>query len=76
VLGLARFTELDERYAFAQIATVLEIAVAAGELRVDDPRVTVPLAARAGRFGGLRPELAPHRCWLAFRWPRMSASGK
>lgn len=37
VLGIARFTELDERYAFAEIVAVLEAAVAQGELRVDDP---------------------------------------
>jgi AcrR family transcriptional regulator len=37
VLGLARFTELDERYAFASIATELKAAVDAGRLHTDDP---------------------------------------
>ncbi len=37
VLGLARFTELDERYAFATIAAELSAASAAGRLRVEDP---------------------------------------
>jgi hypothetical protein len=37
VLGLARFTELDERYAFAAISEALAAAAAAGKLRADDP---------------------------------------
>jgi len=37
VLGLARFTELDERYAFASIAAELKAAAEAGRLRADDP---------------------------------------
>jgi AcrR family transcriptional regulator len=37
VLGLARFTELDERYAFATIAAELRAAAEAGRLRADDP---------------------------------------
>lgn len=37
VLGLARFTELDERYAFAAIVETLRSASAAGALRVEDP---------------------------------------
>jgi AcrR family transcriptional regulator len=37
VLGLARFTELDERYALAAIAEELRAATAAGRLRVEDP---------------------------------------
>ena len=37
VLGLARFTELDERYAHAVIVHALEAAAAAGSIRVDDP---------------------------------------
>jgi AcrR family transcriptional regulator len=37
VLGLARFTELDERYALATIAAELRAAADAGRLRVDDP---------------------------------------
>ena len=37
VLGLARLTELDERFAFAAIAERLRAAHDAGRLRVDDP---------------------------------------
>jgi AcrR family transcriptional regulator len=37
VLGLARFTELDEQFAFAAIAGQLRAASEAGRLRVDDP---------------------------------------
>lgn len=37
VLGLARFTELDEQFAFAAIADLLRAAHDAGRLRVDDP---------------------------------------
>lgn len=37
VLGLARFTELDEKFAFAAIADRLRAARDADRLRVDDP---------------------------------------
>jgi AcrR family transcriptional regulator len=37
VLGLTRFTELDERYAFAEIVAALQAATAAGKLSVEDP---------------------------------------
>src|SRR5262252_799919 len=37
VLGLARFTELDEKFAFAAIAGQLRAARDAGRLRVEDP---------------------------------------
>ena len=37
VLGLARFTELDEKFAFTAIADRLRAARDAGRLRVDDP---------------------------------------
>jgi hypothetical protein len=37
VLGLARFTELDERFAFTAIADRLRAAHDAGRLRVDAP---------------------------------------
>jgi AcrR family transcriptional regulator len=50
VLGLARFTELDERDAFEVIVAVLEAAVAAGQLSIDDPptmaRLLLGLATR------------------------------
>lgn len=38
VLGPARFTELDERYAFAAIVAALEAAAQSGALRVADPQ--------------------------------------
>jgi AcrR family transcriptional regulator len=37
VLGLARFTELDERYVVASISTELKAAAEAGRLRAGDP---------------------------------------
>lgn len=43
VLGLARFTELDERYAVVAIVAALEAAVAAGEIAVDDPETLARL---------------------------------
>jgi AcrR family transcriptional regulator len=50
VLGLARFTELDERDAFEVIVTILEAAVAADRLSIDDPptmaRLLLGLATR------------------------------
>jgi AcrR family transcriptional regulator len=53
VLGLARFTELDERYAFAEIVAVIEAAVAEGELRVDDPETFTRLLFGALTRGGM-----------------------
>ena len=43
VLGPARFTELDERYAFAVIVPALRAATEAGALRVDDPETVTRL---------------------------------
>jgi hypothetical protein len=37
VLGLARFTELDEKFAYPEIVFALESAVNGGRLQVDDP---------------------------------------
>jgi AcrR family transcriptional regulator len=48
VLGLVRFTELDERYALAATIAVLEAADESGALAVDDP----PTVARL-LFGAL-----------------------
>jgi len=52
VLGLARFTELDERYAYTAIADGLRTAAAAGGLRADDPetmaRLLLGALTRAG----------------------------
>jgi AcrR family transcriptional regulator len=53
VLGLARFTELDERHAFAEIVAVLTLAVSAGELRVDDPETVTRLLLGALTRGGM-----------------------
>jgi AcrR family transcriptional regulator len=53
VLGLARFTELDERYAFASIVAVLKLAVDAGELRVDDPETVTRLLLGAMTRGAM-----------------------
>ncbi|MGH9096726.1 MAG: TetR/AcrR family transcriptional regulator [Acidimicrobiales bacterium] len=53
VLGLARFTELDERYAFAEIVAVIEAAVVKGELRVDDPETFTRLLFGALTRGGM-----------------------
>jgi AcrR family transcriptional regulator len=51
VLGLARFTELDERGVFEVIVTLLEAAVGAGRLAIDDPptmaRLILGLSVRA-----------------------------
>ena len=46
VLGLARFTELDERYAHAMIVHALKSAAQAGTIGVDDPDDHDPAAAR------------------------------
>ena len=43
VLGLARFTELDEQYAFAAITEALRLATTSGRLRVDDPETLARL---------------------------------
>jgi AcrR family transcriptional regulator len=53
VLGLARFTELDERYAYAEIVAVIEAAVTEGELRVDDPETFTRLLLGALTRGGM-----------------------
>jgi AcrR family transcriptional regulator len=53
VLGLARFTELDERNAFADIVAILKLAVGAGELRVDDPETLTRLLLGALTRGGM-----------------------
>jgi AcrR family transcriptional regulator len=53
VLGLARFTELDERYAFAAITEALRSATTAGRLRVDDPETLARLLLGALTRGGM-----------------------
>ena len=53
VLGLARFTELDERYAAAAIAEALRGAAAAGRLHVDDPETLARLLLGVLVRGGM-----------------------
>lgn len=43
VLGLARYTELDERYAFAVIVETLKATSKAGVIQVDDPETITRL---------------------------------
>lgn len=53
VLGLARFTELDERYAFAAIVTGLQAATASGALHVADPETLARLLLGALTRGAM-----------------------
>ncbi len=60
VLGLARFTELDERYAVAATVVVIEAAVRAGTLDVADPetvaRLWMGVLTRAGLLIASSPD--------------------
>jgi len=53
VLGLVRFTELDERYAFAAISAALEAAAASGKLRARDPATLARLLLGAATRGAM-----------------------
>jgi AcrR family transcriptional regulator len=53
VLGLARFTELDEQYAHVAIMHALVSAVEAGAIRVDDPETTTRLLLGALTRGAM-----------------------
>jgi AcrR family transcriptional regulator len=53
VLGLSRFTELDERYAVAAIAGDLRAASAAGRLRAEDPETLARLLLGALTRGSM-----------------------
>ncbi len=53
VLGLARFTELDERYAFSAITSTLRAAAVAGKLRVADPETFARLLLGALTRGAM-----------------------
>jgi AcrR family transcriptional regulator len=53
VLGPARFTELDERYAFAVIVAALRAATDAGSLQVDDPETVTRLLLGALTRGAM-----------------------
>jgi AcrR family transcriptional regulator len=59
VLGLARFTELDERDAFPVIVAALEFATASGELQVDDPETVARLLLGAMTRGAMLIASAP-----------------
>ncbi len=60
VLGPARYTELDERYAFAVITAALQEAVAAGTLRVDDPETLTRLLLGALTRGAMLIASSPN----------------
>jgi len=53
VLGPARYTELDERYAFAVIVAALRAATEAGTLQVDDPETVTRLLLGALTRGAM-----------------------
>jgi AcrR family transcriptional regulator len=53
VLGPARYTELDERYAFAAIVAALRTATESGTLRVDDPETVTRLLLGALTRGAM-----------------------
>jgi hypothetical protein len=53
VLGLARFVELDERYALEPSVQALAAANASGLVRVDDPQTLVLLLFGAMTRAGL-----------------------
>jgi AcrR family transcriptional regulator len=53
VLGPARFTELDERYAFAVIVAALRAATESGSLHVDDPETVTRLLLGALTRGAM-----------------------
>jgi AcrR family transcriptional regulator len=53
VLGLARYTELDERYAHAVIVAALKAAVQAGTVVVEDPETTTRLLLGALTRGAM-----------------------
>lgn len=53
VLGIARYTELDERYAFSAIVDALERAKVKGELVVRDPDTLARLLFGALSRGGM-----------------------
>jgi AcrR family transcriptional regulator len=65
VLGLARFTELDERYALAATIAALEAASNSGALAIDDPatlaRLLFGALTRAGLLIASSPEPAATR---------------
>jgi AcrR family transcriptional regulator len=73
VLGLVRFTELDERYAFAAISAALEAAAASGKLRARDPATLARLLLGAMTRGAMliagspEPAQTRHAVAMTFR---------
>ena len=69
VLGLARFTELDERYAVGAIVMILRAAADAGTLEVGDPetwaRLWLGVLTRAGLLIASSPDPARTRDQVA-----------
>lgn len=53
VLGLARFTEMDERYAVAATVLIIQSAVDAGTLEVDEPETLARLWMGVLTRGGM-----------------------
>ena len=53
VLGLARFTEPEERYAFGAIVAALQAATRSGHLHTDDPEALARLLLGALTRGGM-----------------------
>jgi AcrR family transcriptional regulator len=53
VLGLARYTELDEQYAFTAIVSAIKEAVRAGDLHVEDPETVTRLLLGALTRGAM-----------------------
>lgn len=53
VLGLERYTELDERYAFGAIVAALKAAKASGHVEVKDPETVARLLLGALTRGGM-----------------------
>jgi AcrR family transcriptional regulator len=60
VLGLARYTELDERYAHAAIVHALTSAAKAGTIAVDDPETATRLLLGALTRGAMLIANSPH----------------
>jgi AcrR family transcriptional regulator len=65
VLGLARFTELDEQFAFSEIMYALQSAVSSGRLEVEDPetltRLLLGALTRGAMLVGSSPDPARTR---------------
>ncbi|HEY6427186.1 MAG TPA: helix-turn-helix domain-containing protein [Acidimicrobiales bacterium] len=59
VLGLARFTELDERYAVAATVLVLRAAAEAGAVEVEDPETLARLWMGVLTRGGMLIAASP-----------------